>query len=106
MVDAVDLHDLPPESDSLYRRPKNSYHPSKNFSRCSWWQWAILLRARSNLQPNPSVQSLKKLINICASVIPLINKLLCSELGYQNIAMRIYPKGVTPECFNRGSSFR
>jgi len=21
--------------------------------------------------------------------------------GYQNIAMRIYPKGVTPECFNR-----
>ena len=24
--------------------------------------------------------------------------------GYQNIAMRIYPKGVTPECFNRGSS--
>jgi hypothetical protein len=24
--------------------------------------------------------------------------------GYQNMAMRIYPKGVTPECFNRGSS--
>ena len=24
--------------------------------------------------------------------------------GYQNIAMRIYPKGVTPECFNRGST--
>jgi hypothetical protein len=24
--------------------------------------------------------------------------------GYQNIAMRIYLKGVTPECFNRGSS--
>jgi hypothetical protein len=26
------------------------------------------------------------------SVIPLINKLLRSKLGYQNIAMRIYPK--------------
>jgi hypothetical protein len=24
--------------------------------------------------------------------------------GYKNIAMRIYPKGVTPKCFNRGSS--
>jgi hypothetical protein len=24
--------------------------------------------------------------------------------GYQNIATSIYPKGVTPECFNRGSS--
>jgi hypothetical protein len=24
--------------------------------------------------------------------------------GYQNIAMRIYPNGVTPECFNRGFS--
>jgi hypothetical protein len=23
---------------------------------------------------------------------------------YQNIAMRIYPTGVTPECFNLGSS--
>ena len=24
--------------------------------------------------------------------------------GYQNKSMRIYPKGVTPECFNRGST--
>ena len=24
--------------------------------------------------------------------------------GYQKIAMRIYPKGVTPKCFNRGST--
>jgi len=24
--------------------------------------------------------------------------------GYQDIAMRIFPTGVTPECFNRGSS--
>jgi hypothetical protein len=23
-------------------------------------------------------------------------------MSYQNTAMRIYPKGVTPECFNRG----
>ncbi len=23
---------------------------------------------------------------------------------YQNMAMRIYPKGVTPECFNLGST--
>jgi four helix bundle protein len=35
----------------------------------------------------------------------LLNELPRSKLtGYQNIAMRIYPKGVTPECFNRGSS--
>jgi peroxiredoxin len=26
--------------------------------------------------------------------------------GYQNIVMRIYPKGVTPGCFNRGVQFR
>jgi hypothetical protein len=33
------------------------------------------------------------------------NELPRSKLTeYQNIAMRIYPKGVTPECFNRGSS--
>ncbi len=25
-------------------------------------------------------------------------------MGYQNIAMRVYPKGVTPKCFNRGST--
>jgi len=25
-------------------------------------------------------------------------------MGYQNIVMRVYPKGVTPECFNRGST--
>jgi hypothetical protein len=24
--------------------------------------------------------------------------------GYQDIAPSMYPKGVTPECFNRGSS--
>jgi hypothetical protein len=24
--------------------------------------------------------------------------------GYLNTAMRIYPTGVTPECFNRGAS--
>gem|GEM_PF-3855755 len=31
------------------------------------------------------------------------NELPRSKLtGYQNIAMRIYPKGFTPECFNRG----
>jgi len=24
--------------------------------------------------------------------------------GYQNIAMRIYARGVTPKCLNRGSS--
>jgi hypothetical protein len=34
-----------------------------------------------------------------------MNELPRSKLtGYQNIAMRIYSKGVTPECFNRGSS--
>ena len=34
-----------------------------------------------------------------------VNELPRSKLTrYQNIAMRIYPKGVTPECFNRGSS--
>ena len=33
------------------------------------------------------------------------NELRRSKLtGYQNMAMRIYPKGVTPEWFNRGSS--
>ena len=33
------------------------------------------------------------------------NELPRSKLtGYQNRAMRIYPKGFTPECFNRGSS--
>ncbi len=26
--------------------------------------------------------------------------------GYQKIAMRIYSKSVTPECFNRGVQFR
>jgi hypothetical protein len=26
------------------------------------------------------------------------------KIGHQKIAMRIYPKGVTPECFNRGST--
>jgi hypothetical protein len=73
----------------------------------------MLLVAMGDLTPS-SVKSstesvgavFEKLINICASVIRLINKLLCSKLGYQNIAMRIYPKGVTPECFNRGASFR
>jgi len=25
-------------------------------------------------------------------------------MGYQNIVMRVYPKGVTPKCFNRGST--
>ena len=35
----------------------------------------------------------------------LLIKLPRSKLtGYQNTEMRIYPKGVTPECFNRGSS--
>ena len=35
------------------------------------------------------------------------NELHRSKLtGYQNLAMRIYPKGVTPECFNRGASPR
>src|SRR6266481_4639208 len=34
-----------------------------------------------------------------------VNELPRSKLtGCQNIAMRIDPKGVTPECFNRGSS--
>src|SRR6266436_6291157 len=33
------------------------------------------------------------------------NKLPRSKLtGCQNISMRIDPKGVTPECFNRGST--
>ena len=33
------------------------------------------------------------------------NELPRSKLtGYQNPAMRIWPKGVTPECLNRGSS--
>jgi hypothetical protein len=35
----------------------------------------------------------------------MINELPRSKLtGYQDIATRIYPKGVTPECFNRGST--
>ena len=35
----------------------------------------------------------------------IIDELPRSKLtGYQNTAMRIYPKGVTPECFNQGSS--
>jgi hypothetical protein len=39
------------------------------------------------------------------SVGVLRNELPRSKLtGYQNTAMRIYPKGVTPECFNRASS--
>jgi hypothetical protein len=39
------------------------------------------------------------------AVSDLDNELPRSKLmGYQNIAMRIYPKGVTPECFNRGST--
>jgi len=33
-----------------------------------------------------------------------MNYLADKLTGCQNIAMRIYPKGVTPECFNRGSS--
>ena len=34
-----------------------------------------------------------------------VNELPRSKLtGCQNIAMRIDPKGVTPECFNRGST--
>jgi hypothetical protein len=32
-----------------------------------------------------------------------MNYSVASCRGYQNIAMKIYPKGVTPECFNRGS---
>jgi hypothetical protein len=34
------------------------------------------------------------------------NELHRSKLtGYRNIAVRCYPNGVTPECFNRGSRF-
>ena len=34
-----------------------------------------------------------------------VNELPRSKLtGYQNKSMRIYLKGVTPECFNRGST--
>ena len=35
----------------------------------------------------------------------MINELPLSKLtGYRDIATRICPKGVTPECFNRGST--
>jgi hypothetical protein len=34
-----------------------------------------------------------------------VNEVHRSKLtGYQNIVMKIYTKGVTPECFNRGAS--
>jgi len=43
--------------------------------------------------------------NHSASLLIFAGIILRSKLmQYQNIAMRIYPEGVTSECINRGSS--
>ncbi len=59
------------------------------------------LRKMKPFRPNAK-QTLKSYYQVPVD----INELPRSKLtGYQNIAVKFYPNGVTPERFNRGSRF-